>query len=68
MDYLILGFQTADIDSGCDAERTADTLKEAKRKARYMLTEAYRRDSESDAVLVVVQIWKDGVVVWDRRA
>lgn len=60
MKYLVLGFQDATRDEGYDAERGADTLKEAKHEARYMLSEEYRKASEASAKLQMVQIWRDG--------
>ena len=61
--YSIQGFQTTDTSRGCDAERTADTLKDAKRQARYMRSEDYRVASEAYARLSVVQIFKDSELI-----
>lgn len=37
--YLVLGYSTMDIDSGCDAEVEVDTLKEAKTTAHNWFTD-----------------------------
>ena len=58
MTYQIQGFQTLNTERGYDAERTADTLKDAKKEARYMLSDDYRRASEASSKLATVQIWK----------
>jgi hypothetical protein len=62
MIYSLQGFQ-ADSDQGCDAERFADTLKEAKQTARYMLSEQYRIASEASKRLALVQIWKGNELI-----
>lgn len=48
---------------GCDAERTSDTLKDARKQAKYMLSDEYRRASEATDKLALVQIWKDGALI-----
>lgn len=58
MTYQIQGFQTLNTERGNDAERSADTIKEAKREAKYMLSDEYRRASEASDKLAIVQIWK----------
>lgn len=55
--YSIQGFQSF-TQNGCDAERNADTIKDARRQARYMLSESYRVASEATEKLSMVQIWK----------
>jgi hypothetical protein len=66
MQYSIQGFQTINSDNGCDAERFADTLKEAKQEARYMLSDQYRIASEATSRLALVQIWKNGELIAER--
>jgi hypothetical protein len=62
--YKLLGFQSAtDVDNGCDAERSADTFKEAKWEALYMLSDAYKRACEASAPLEAVHIYKDGELI-----
>jgi hypothetical protein len=58
MTYQIQGFQSINTDRGYDAERSADTVKEARREAKYMLSDEYRRASEVSDKLAKVQIWK----------
>lgn len=58
MTYQIQGFQTLNTERSCDVERTADTLKNARKKAKYMLSDDYRRASEASSRLATVQIWK----------
>jgi hypothetical protein len=67
-DYTILGFQTKDTEHGCDAERFAETIKDARAQARYMLTDDYRRASEAIDVLAIVQIWRDDVLIDEIHA
>lgn len=55
--YHIQGFQGS-TRFGFDAERTADTLAEARREAKYMLSDDYRRASEATDRLAIVQIWR----------
>ena len=63
MTYEVLGFQTHDTDHGCDAERSADTLADARKQAKYMLSDAYRLASEASDNLAVVQIWKGDTLI-----
>jgi len=58
MVYHLQGFEDRDAESGYDAERFADTIKEARQEAKYMLSEDYRRASEADKMIAKVQIWK----------
>jgi hypothetical protein len=66
MIYSLQGFQTTDSHNGCDVERSADTLKEAKQEARYMLSDQYRINSEASCRLALVQIWKNGELIAER--
>lgn len=66
MTYSLQGFQTTDSSNGCDAERSADTLKEAKQEARYMLSDQYRIAGEATSRLALVQIWKNGELIAER--
>lgn len=63
MKYIIIGFQDPTRDAGYDAERGADTLKDAKREAKYMLSEEYRIASEASTKLRITQIWRSGELV-----
>lgn len=48
--YTISAFRSqADMEAGSDYDTHADTLKEAKQKARYCLTEAFRIYGEMSA-------------------
>jgi hypothetical protein len=60
--YQLQGFQGS-TERGYDAERTAETLKDARKEAKYMLSEEYRRASEASRKLATVQIWKDGALI-----
>lgn len=63
--YLIIGFRTTDIQADCDGAWFADTLAEAKRTARHVVTDKWARDAEADEPCAVSQVWKDGAVVAD---
>lgn len=64
--YVVLGFYTADdVNSGCDAESEADTLKEAKARARYMISEQARLDNEASKRLQRAQVWRGNECVVD---
>jgi len=43
--------------------RSADTLKDARKEAKYMLSDDYRRASEASAKLATVQIWKGSELI-----
>jgi hypothetical protein len=59
--YLITGYVNPDAtEKGYDADREADTLKDAKREAKYMLSERYMLDCESTQMIKRVQILKRG--------
>ncbi len=54
---------------GCELEYSHfDTLKEAKEKAKYYLTEDYRRSSEASDRLGYSQVLKDGKCIYDYFA
>jgi hypothetical protein len=55
-------------DRGCDDERGVDTLKEAKRIAKYWMTESYMRTVESGRPVAIVQIWKGDECLDEMRA
>lgn len=65
MAYQLLGFQTDNTERGYDAERFADTLKEARREARYMLSATYTRVCESTHDLEVIQVWDGDTLVFE---
>ncbi|OQA09849.1 MAG: hypothetical protein BWY66_00388 [bacterium ADurb.Bin374] len=57
--YRIEGYCTADgIGKGYDASSEADTLKEAKEKARYMLTKEHRAACEASEPLTVARVMR----------
>jgi hypothetical protein len=62
--YLIRGY-CGDTDRGFDSESEADTLKEARNRARYMLSEAYMRVVESEVPVVYAEVIeaKTGAIV-----
>lgn len=62
MGYQIQGFQTS-TERGFDAERSAETLADAKREAKYMLSNAYQRASEASSKLKTIQIWKGDTLI-----
>ena len=53
--YSIRGY-CHDTDGGYDSEAQADTLKEAKQRARHMMSEEYLRVVESTVPVVYVEI------------
>ncbi len=53
--YSIRGY-CSDADGGYDDESYADTLKEAKARARYMMTEEHMRVVETSVPVVYVEI------------
>lgn len=53
--YIIRGY-CSDTEGGYDSENFADTLKEAKERARYMMTEEYLRVVESTVPVVYVEV------------
>lgn len=76
MKYRIEGYCSADgIDKGYDASSEADTLKEAKEKARYMLTKEHQAACEASDPLTVARVmrvlggWEmDDEFVWQVEA
>jgi len=76
MKYRIEGYYSADgIGKGYDASSEADTLKEAKEKARDMLTEQWKRDTEAEEPLRVARVLRvlggherDDEFVWEIEA
>lgn len=64
--YTLRGY-CADSDGGYDDESVADTLKEAKERARYMMSEEHTRVVESTVPVVYVEIinTKTGEIVAD---
>lgn len=53
--YLIRGY-CSDSDGGYDDESTADTLKEARDRAKYMMSEEHMRVVESTVPVVYVEV------------
>lgn len=64
--YLIRGY-CADTDGGYDDETVADTLKEARERAKHMMSEEFTRIVESTVPVRYVQVVnaKTGEVVLD---
>jgi len=64
--YVIRGY-CSDSDGGYDDESTADTLKEAKAKARYMMSDEHTRIVETTVpvVYVTVQRYDSDDVLFD---
>lgn len=55
-----------DQERGWDTEETrCDTIKEAKSRAKYFLTEEYRNASEASERLTYAQVVVDDVVMYD---
>ncbi|MDO8632791.1 MAG: hypothetical protein Q7R41_20100, partial [Phycisphaerales bacterium] len=54
--YRLEGYTTPDTSRGYDAENEADTLKEARQKARHMLSPEWQRLTESSGPLSYVRI------------
>ena len=65
MQYYLYGYQSGEANGGADAECSADTLKDAKAQAKYMLTDAYRRASEASECIKYVQVWRGTDIVYD---
>lgn len=53
--YLLRGY-CSDSDGGYDDESTAETLKEAKERAKYMMSEEHTRIVESTVPVVYVEV------------
>lgn len=51
--------------SGCDAECVCETIGEAKRRAKYYLSEEYMRACESTVMLNYAEIRVNGKVEYD---
>lgn len=62
MTYQIQGFQGS-TQNGYDAERSAETLKDARKQAKYMLSDTYRQASEASEKITTVQIWRNGELI-----
>ncbi len=60
--------QTSVLDHQCDIEEERETLADANRRARYVLTEEYRRNCEATTRLGYAQVLVNGVVVADYFA
>jgi len=65
---LAAGSQSEVLNSQCDIEEEHETVAEAKRRARYVLTEEYRRNCESTSRLGYSQVLVNGDVVADYFA
>jgi hypothetical protein len=53
--YLVQGF-CSDTDGGFDDEAPADTIKEARERAQYMMSDTYTRIVESTVPVVYVRV------------
>ena len=67
--YLVRGY-CSDSDGGYDDESQADTLKEAKQRARHMMSDEHTRLVESTVPIIKVEIVnaKTGEIVEDYFA
>jgi hypothetical protein len=55
--YTIYAYRSQEtVDSGCDYDTVADTLAEAKRRARYTVSEEFRQSGEMSTVLGYAQV------------
>lgn len=55
--YTIYAYRSqATVDSGSDYDTTADTLAEAKKRARYSVSEEFRQSAEMSTVLGYAQV------------
>ena len=55
--YTIYAYRSQEtIDDGCDYDTTADTLAEAKKRARYTVSEEFRQSAEMSTVLGYAQV------------
>lgn len=74
--YRVEGFQNADsVERGYDGSKDAETLKEAKDAARWMLTDSYRQLCEASECLKYCRVMlvsggheRDDEMVWDIEA
>ncbi len=66
--YEVLGFKDKN-QSGCDVDATYDTLKEAKNRGKYWMTEEHQRLIESSVPISYVKITNrfTGDVVWEKE-
>ena len=56
--YVVRGYTSQDVDGYCDDEQSADTLKEAKRIAKYWLTDEYLDVIESSTPVVRALVFR----------
>jgi hypothetical protein len=63
MTYRLEGYTNRNAETGYDAESSADTIKEAKQRAKYMMSEEERVANEASSRIVKVQIWKGAELV-----
>lgn len=52
-------------NDGCDVDQECDTIAEAKKRAKYYLTEEYMNSCESTVMLGYAQVKVNGVVEYD---
>ena len=58
--YSILAYRSQDTErEGCDYDTTADTLADAKKRARYCTSEEFRVSSESSSRLGYAKVIND---------
>ncbi len=55
---MVRGYTSQDVDGYCDDEQGVDTLKEAKRIAKYWLTDEYLNVIESTTPVVRTLVFK----------
>ncbi len=53
------------LDGQCDVVNEFDTIGEAKKRAKYYLTDEYQRQSEASSPLGYAQVVVNGNCVWD---
>jgi hypothetical protein len=52
-------------NDGCDVEQECETIAQAKKRAKYYLTEEYMNSCESTTMLEYAQVKVNGVVEYD---
>lgn len=64
--YTIYAYRSQDtVSDGSDFDDTADTLKEAKRKAKHFISDEFRASAEMSERFGYAAVHKDGECVYD---
>lgn len=58
MTYRLEGYTNRNAETGYDAESSADTIREARKRAKYMMSEEERVANEASNRIAKVLIWK----------